>query len=76
MQAFIPTLILTLGVLTLVVAGFAIKMFFKKDGEFRGGCASNNPLLVNEIGECGACGKKIGEAETCQNEDKLPEIGK
>lgn len=77
MQSFIPTLILTLAVITLVVAGFAIKMFFKKDGEFKGGCASNNPMLVNEIGECGVCGKKPGEQE-CSNSsnEKLPEIGK
>lgn len=72
MQAFIPTLILTIVVLTLVVLGFSIKMFFKKDGEFKGGCASNNPMLVNEIGECGACGKKIGESE-CSTQD-LPKI--
>lgn len=72
MQAFIPTLILTLGVLTLVVLGFSIKMLFKKDGEFKGGCASNNPMLVNEIGECGACGKKIGESD-CSTDD-LPKI--
>lgn len=73
MQAFIPTLILTLAVMALVVAGFAIKMFFKKDGEFKGGCASNNPMLVNEIGECGACGKKISESE-CSTNPELPEI--
>jgi hypothetical protein len=77
MQAFVPTFILTLAVLTLVVAGFAIKMFFKKDGEFRGGCASNNPMLVNEIGECGVCGRKPGEAcKDESNEGDLPQIGK
>ncbi len=35
--------------------------------EFRGTCATNNPMLKNEIGECGLCGKKPEEA--CQ----LPE---
>lgn len=36
--------------------------------EFRGTCASNNPYLKNEIGECSLCGKK-GE-EVCQ----MPEV--
>lgn len=26
--------------------------------EFRGTCASANPALTNELGECGGCGKK------------------
>lgn len=26
--------------------------------EFRGSCASNNPLLKNQFGECTVCGKK------------------
>ena len=25
--------------------------------EFRGTCATNNPLLKNKVGECGVCGK-------------------
>ncbi len=29
--------------------------------EFRGSCASNNPLIKNNMGECGVCGKKPGE---------------
>lgn len=36
--------------------------------EFRGTCASNNPMLKNEIGECGVCGKKPDE------ECKMPEV--
>ncbi len=36
--------------------------------EFRGTCASDNPMLKNEIGECTVCGAKPGEA--CENEDK------
>ena len=30
--------------------------------EFRGGCASNNPMLKDQIGECSVCGRKEGEA--------------
>jgi len=36
--------------------------------EFRGTCASNNPMLKDEIGECSVCGKKPEE------ECKMPDI--
>lgn len=29
--------------------------------EFRGTCATNNPMLKNQVGECGVCGKAPGE---------------
>lgn len=38
--------------------------------EFRGTCATNNPMLKNEIGECTVCGSKPTEA--CQ----MPEEAK
>lgn len=38
--------------------------------EFRGTCATNNPMLKKEIGDCQLCGKKADEA--C----KMPEIDK
>jgi hypothetical protein len=38
--------------------------------EFRGTCATNNPMLKTKIGECSVCGKKPEEA--C----KMPEIKK
>ncbi len=28
---------------------------------FRGTCATNNPMLKDEIGECSICGRKPGE---------------
>jgi hypothetical protein len=40
---------------------FAVRIIFVKDGEFKGTCATNNPMLKNEIGECSMCGKKAGE---------------
>jgi len=36
--------------------------------EFRGTCASNNPMLTNKIGECEVCGKSPDEL--C----KMPEV--
>ena len=38
--------------------------------EFRGTCATNNPMLKNQIGECTVCGKSPTEA--C----KMPELEK
>lgn len=37
--------------------------------EFRGTCASNNPMLKDKIGECAVCGRKADEP--C----KMPEVG-
>ena len=36
--------------------------------EFRGTCASNNPMIKNNLGECTVCGKK--PEEECQ----MPEV--
>lgn len=36
--------------------------------EFRGTCASNNPMLKSKVGECTVCGKTADEA--C----KMPEV--
>lgn len=38
--------------------------------EFRGTCATNNPMLKSKIGDCTVCGKKADEE--CQ----MPEIKK
>lgn len=78
MNGLLSTFLLTLGVIGLVIAGFAIKMFFKPDGEFRGGCASNNPMLRNEIGECTVCGNDPDKCESDRDPEgdrALPSIG-
>ncbi|NNE28109.1 MAG: hypothetical protein HKN16_00630 [Saprospiraceae bacterium] len=36
--------------------------------DFRGTCATNNPMLKNKIGDCTVCGKTADEA--C----KMPEV--
>lgn len=57
----------------LIIFGF-VAMFFvlmstriilKKNGEFPGTCASNNPALQNEVGECTMCGQK--PSPNCEN---------
>ena len=38
--------------------------------EFRGTCATNNPMLKNKVGDCTVCGKSPTE------ECKMPELEK
>ena len=61
-------LFITLALLLLAVAGIAIKLWAKKDGEFAGTCASQSPFL-NKNGEaCGFCGKTPDQFDTCKEE--------
>ena len=56
---------ITISLLAVGVAGIAIKIWAKKDGEFAGTCASQNPLL-NKSGEsCGFCGKTPDQFASC-----------
>ncbi len=61
-------LLITIGILALSFAGIAIKIWAKKDGEFAGTCASNNPLINTEGEACGFCGAK--PEEKCKNPEK------
>ncbi len=36
--------------------------------EFRGTCATNNPMVKDKFGDCTVCGKKAGE------DCKMPEV--
>lgn len=42
--------------LAIGFAGIAIKLLLKKNGEFSGTCASNNPYLNKDNEPCGFCG--------------------
>ena len=55
------TIILTIVVLVLAFGGMALRILFVKGGEFKGTCATNNPMLAKKLGPCVACGKKRGE---------------
>lgn len=57
----LQTMILSLAVLVAAMALIGIRVFLIKDGAFKGGCATNNPILTNQIGECDVCGRKPGE---------------
>jgi|TARA_B110000444_G_C18760929_1_gene557548 hypothetical protein len=58
--------LLSIGLLALGFAGIAIKILVKKNGEFAGTCASNNPILKEEGGGCGLCGAQPDEV--CKND--------
>ena len=51
MNILIPILLLVFA-----FAGIAIKILLKKNGEFAGTCASNNPMFQNDEGSCSFCG--------------------
>ena len=54
-------ILLSIGLVALCFAGIAIKLIVKKDGEFSGTCASNNPYLNKEGEACSFCGAKPDE---------------
>jgi hypothetical protein len=54
-------ILIAIGLLALAFAGLAIKILLKKNGEFSGTCASNNPMLREEGASCGVCGARPEE---------------
>ena len=56
-------ILLTIGLLSLAFAGISIKIWAKKDGEFAGTCASQNPFLNKSGQACGMCGKLPSEQD-------------
>ncbi len=48
--------LIAIVLLAIGFAGIAIKIWAKKDGEFAGTCASNNPMLNQDGESCGLCG--------------------
>jgi len=63
----IKLILITIALLALAFAGIAIKILVKKDGQFAGTCASNNPMLSEKGASCGVCGAR--PEEMCQNPD-------
>ena len=63
--------IFLISVLLIGVAfsGIAIKLIFKKNGEFSGTCASQSPFLNESDEPCGICGK-IPTSSECANDIK------
>lgn len=62
MELYIKLVLLTLGLVLFAVAGLAVKIFFKREGEFSGSsCSSYNPKLKDEGIGCG-CGSTSCES--------------
>jgi len=59
-------LLLAIVLLALAFAGIAIKILLKKNGQFAGTCASNNPMLQQEGASCSVCGAR--PEEKCQKD--------
>ena len=53
--------------ISFVFTAIGIKILLKKNGEFAGTCASQNPLLNKQGKSCGICGAKA--EEKCRNEE-------
>lgn len=64
MNAMWLTILISVGVLLLAFSLIAIRLWMLKDGEFKGTCSSNNPLLKDESGSCSVCG---GNVEKCES---------
>lgn len=64
------TFFFALGIFALFFALMSVRLFFIKNGEFRGTCATQSPFLAKEGMVCGYCGKTMGEGEACPNVDK------
>ena len=58
--------LISVGLIAIAFSGIAIKLIFKKNGEFSGTCASQSPFLNKDNKPCGLCGKMPEEAE-CKN---------
>lgn len=63
----IAVVITAILLLAVAFAGIAVKILVKKDGQFAGTCASNNPMLNKEGEPCTVCGALPDEK--CANND-------
>ncbi len=63
------TLLLGVGFIGLFFILMSVRLIFKKNGEFKGTCASQNPYLNKEGTTCGYCGKTMKSGEECGNPD-------
>ena len=65
----VPVILLSIGIMAFLFVGVGIKILLKKNGEFAGTCASNNPLLQQEGASCSICGAR--PSEQCKAEDPV-----
>jgi hypothetical protein len=68
----IMTTLIVIVFIALFFALMSVRVLLKKDGKFKGTCASQNPYLAKEPGApCAYCGRTIHEEGTseCTKED-------
>lgn len=65
----LKVILLSLLIVALAIAAIAIKMFVKKDGEFKKSCSSVDPATGKRLG-C-TCGNAEG-GEACDNKANEP----
>ena len=63
---YLKLLLLTIIILAIAFAGFAIKMFIKKDGEFKKQCSTVDPQTGKNLG-C-TCAGAPGDG-SCRSDD-------
>ena len=66
-MSFTIIFLITLILMIFVFTSIGIKILLKKNGEFAGTCASQNPLINKEGEACGFCGAQ--PEEKCKNEN-------
>ena len=62
------TVIISILLVALSLAGIAVKILIQKNGQFSGTCASNNPFLNKDNETCSYCGAEPGDR--CKKEEK------
>lgn len=70
----IMTTLIVIGFIALFFTLMSVRLLLKKDGKFKGTCASQNPFLAKEPGKpCGYCGRKSDEDgnSECSNQDNI-----
>ncbi|RPG60465.1 MAG: membrane or secreted protein [Flavobacteriales bacterium TMED191] len=65
------TIILSVFLIGICFLGICVKILVKKNGQFSGTCASNNPLLNKNGEKCSYCGAEPDEF--CKQEENPSE---
>jgi hypothetical protein len=70
----LTVLISSIVFMLIAFAMFSIRILVKRNAEFRGTCANNNPFMQKEGVACGVCGRKpdepCGSPESNRSESK------
>ena len=64
--------LLAIGFIGAFFVMMSVRILLKKDGKFRGTCASQSPWLRKQQGgSCGFCGKNLDDGEVCERKAKI-----